>query len=77
MDSLRRAPQTTRYTIDLGIDIDAKLNALAAEKRTSKADIIRRAIEAYSYLVRNTDGKNTKVAIANDDDRILKEIILP
>ncbi len=44
---------------------------------TSEADVIRRAVAAYSYLKKaQKAGKNAKIAIT-EDDKVTKEILLP
>lgn len=69
---------TTRYTIDLDAAFDEKLSSLASEKRTTKAEIIKRALATYSMLSLQApiDSKN-KVSITDQDDHVLKDIIIP
>jgi len=72
------ANNTTRYTIDLDAAFDEKLSALAAEKHTTKAEIIKRALATYNMLSTQApiNSKN-KVSITDEDDRVLKDIIIP
>lgn len=72
------ANKTTRYTIDLDQAFDEKLSTLAAEKRTTKAEIIKRALATYNMLSAQAPiNSNTKVSITNDEDKVLKDIIIP
>lgn len=67
-----------QYTIDLDKNFDAKLAALADQKGTLKAEIIKRALATYSFLsdqiFKNPSGK---VSITMGDDGVLKDIIIP
>lgn len=65
-----------RFTVDFGENFDKLLTDLAAEKQTTKAEIIRRAVASYAVLNQNTsDGK--KVSITDERDRVIKDIVLP
>ena len=69
---------TTRYTIDLDKAFDASLAKLAEKKGTTKADIIRRALATYSFLSTQTaDNPQRKVSITNNEDKVLKDLMLP
>ena len=48
------APTLARYTIDVDEDFDRLLTSLAQERSSTKADVIRRAVSSYSYLVKDT-----------------------
>lgn len=67
-----------RYTIDFDDDFDKTLTELVkTSDATTKADVIRRAVATYSYLKKaQKTGKNTKVALT-EDDKVTKEIVLP
>ena len=67
-----------RYTIDFDDDFDKTLTDLVKNSdATTKADVIRRAVAAYSYLKKaQKTGKNAKIAIT-EDDKVTKEIVLP
>lgn len=67
-----------RYTVDLSEDIESLMTGLAKEKRTTKAEILRRALASYGFLIRSTDpDKGTKVSITDENDRVLKDVVLP
>ena len=70
--------KTTRYTIDLDKTFDGKLAALAEQKGTSKAEIIKRALATYSFITEQAP-KNSgkKVSITSNDDKVLKDIVIP
>lgn len=67
-----------RYTIDFDDSFDKTLTDLVkTSDATTKADVIRRAVAAYSYLKKAQQaGKNAKIAIT-EDDKVTKEIVLP
>jgi metal-responsive CopG/Arc/MetJ family transcriptional regulator len=66
-----------RFTIDIDQQFSDTLDRLA--NGGSKADVIRRAVQTYSYLKsevpNNEVGK--RVSITNNDSVIEKDIILP
>jgi hypothetical protein len=67
-----------RYTIDFDNDFDETLKELVKSTgATTKADVIRRAVASYSYLKKQQQAnKDAKVAIT-EDDKVIKEIVLP
>ena len=67
-----------RYTIDFGKDFDERLSQLAKHKGTTKAEIIRRAVATYAFLAQQTEVEDgIKVSITDDEDQVLKDVILP
>ena len=65
-----------RYTVDFGEKFDRLLTELARSDETTKSEIIRRAVAAYSYLRSEAhDGK--KVSITNAQDQVVKDVVLP
>lgn len=67
-----------RYTIDMDADFEKVLDSLAKDKGRTKAEIIRRAVASYSFLDQQVDPKaGTKVSITNQDDRVIKDVVLP
>jgi len=67
-----------RYTIDFENNIEQALRALSKKKHVSKAEIIRRALASYKYLIDNVyDSCDRKVSITDNKDRVLKDIVLP
>jgi predicted transcriptional regulator len=66
-----------RYTIDVDQDFDRLLTNLAREKGSTKADVIRRAVSSYSYLIKETSNDpGKKVSITSPEDKVLKDVIL-
>ena len=67
-----------RYTIDFDDNFDKTLTDLVkTSDATTKADVIRRAVAAYSYLKKAQQAtKNAKIAIT-ENDKVTKEIVLP
>lgn len=67
----------TRYTIDVDEDFDRLLTNLAQERGSTKADVIRRAVSSYSYLIKETSNDpGKKVSITSPEDKVLKDVVL-
>ncbi len=68
-----------RYTIDFDDRFDETLSELIkTTDATTKADVIRRAVASYSFLKKQQRlNKDTKVAITDQDNHVLKEVVLP
>ena len=66
-----------RYTIDIDDQFDKTLNGLA--NGGSKADVIRRAVQTYSYLKSQVPDQNSdrRVSITDADGNVKKDVILP
>jgi predicted transcriptional regulator len=65
-----------RITIEFPEQVDKILRELAQKGDTSKVDIIRRALALYNYVNKEVKEKDLKLTIANEDDKIVKEIVL-
>lgn len=65
-----------RITIEYSDQADAILRHLAKKGHTSKVDVIRRALALYNYVNKEVKEKNLKLAVANANDKVLKEIVL-
>jgi Arc/MetJ-type ribon-helix-helix transcriptional regulator len=65
-----------RITIEFPEQIDAILKELSEKGHTSKVDVIRRALALYNYVNKEVKEKDLKLAVAGEDDKILKEIVL-
>ena len=65
-----------RLTIEFPEQVDKLLKELAEKGDTSKVDVLRRALALYSYVNKEVKEKDLKLAVANDEDKILKEIVL-
>jgi len=67
-----------RYTIDFAEDFDTFLSNLASAEGTTKSELIRRALAYYSFIRNETlKGPGHKVSITNQDDVVLKDIVVP
>lgn len=67
-----------RLTIQFPERTSKILEELSEENEVTKTEVLRRAVALYKYLneeVRKGKGKN-KVVIADEDDKILKEIAM-
>ena len=65
-----------RITREFPEQVDKILKELAAQGHTSKVDVIRRALGLYNYVHKEVKEKNPKLTLANEEDKILKEIVL-
>lgn len=67
-----------RLTIQFPERTSKILEELSEDNEVTKTEVLRRAVALYKYLneeVRKGKGKN-KVVIADEDDKILKEIAM-
>ena len=65
-----------RITIEFPEQVDKILRDLAEKGDTSKVDVIRRALALYNYVNKEVKEKDLKLAVADEEDKILKEIVL-
>ena len=65
-----------RITIEFPEQVDKILRDLAEQGDTSKVDVIRRALALYNYVNKEVKEKDLKLAVADEEDKILKEIVL-
>ena len=65
-----------RITIEFSEQLDNILKDLAQEGNTSKVEIIRRALALYNYVNKEVKHKDLKLSVTNDNDELLKEIVL-
>jgi predicted transcriptional regulator len=68
-----------RFTIDFDNDFDKTLSDLVKNTdATTKADVIRRAVASYSFLKKQQKAnRDSKLVIADQNDKVLKEVVLP
>jgi predicted transcriptional regulator len=66
-----------KLTVEFNDKMNDILEKLAEEKRTSKVDVLRRAVALYRYLdsEQNQD-ENQKVSITKNN-KVVKDIVLP
>ena len=65
-----------RLTIEFPEQVDEILKKLAEKGDTTKVDIIRRALALYNYVNLEVKEKKLKLAVSNDKDEVIKEIVL-
>ncbi len=65
-----------RLTIQFPEKTDEILSYLATKQNISKTEVLRRALSLYKYLDREARDKGYKVTIADENDKVLKEIVL-
>jgi len=66
-----------RLTVQFPEKTSEMLSELAQQGEISKTEVLRRALSLYKYLedeVRQEKGR--KVAIADEEDKIVKEIVM-
>jgi hypothetical protein len=68
-----------RYTMDFGDKFDDLVAKLAQDKGITKAELIRRAVATYNYLTNETQDnkKGLKVSLSDQENKVLKDVILP
>ena len=67
-----------KLTVQFGDKMNQLLEELAAEKGTTKTEIIRRALAMYRYLDKETSDGTKRVSVTSaKTDKILKDVILP
>jgi predicted transcriptional regulator len=66
-----------RFTVEFPEDVDKMLGKLAESEKTSKREVIRRALALYNYLQESgvKAGGDKKVSITDKQDKILKDIL--
>ena len=77
MKRWRKEPKVSRFTIDLSGDYDRTLSNLVADKGSSKADIIRKALVTYAALTSEAKPDEGRHVSITKDGEIEKDIILP
>ncbi len=65
-----------KLTLQFNDKLDAILSELAVKEGLPKTQVVRRAI-ALLRFVETEKEKGNKLAIADKDDRVLKEIVSP
>jgi predicted transcriptional regulator len=66
-----------KLTVEFNDKMNETLEQLAEEKKTTKVDVLRRAVALYKYLdEEQNQGDNKRVSITQNDN-ILKDIVLP
>lgn len=65
-----------RLTVDVADSLDKLLTDQAQAKGITKTELIRRAVASYATL--NSElARGRRVTIADNEDRVLKEIVIP
>lgn len=65
-----------RYTVDFTDDLDKIISTISEEKGITKAEVIRRALTYYAVLEAETDNIHRKISITDEDDQIIKQLVL-
>jgi hypothetical protein len=66
-----------RFTIDTDQQFDQNLNDLVNMTGGTKADVLRKALATYKYLKTEDQQPQNKVSITNQDNAVVKDVILP
>ncbi len=66
-----------RMTIEFSDQVDKILKSLAKKNQTTKVEILRRAISLYDYVEKETGGEKDQKLSITDEEKIIKDIILP
>ena len=65
-----------RLTVQFPEQTSKILDELSEHDQVSKTEVLRRALALYKYLEKETRDTNKKIAIADEHDKILKEIVI-
>jgi hypothetical protein len=52
------------------------LEELSSEDQVSKTEVLRRALAVYRYLEKETRGGKRKVAITDENGKVIKELLI-
>ncbi|MGI4789778.1 MAG: hypothetical protein ACRYFS_13120 [Janthinobacterium lividum] len=66
-----------QYSVNFADNFDQVLSVASKKQGTTKADIIRKAVASYVYLSKETADPNRKVSITDDQNRVIKDVMLP
>ena len=67
----------SKLTVEFNSKMDEILADLAEDKGTTKADVLRRAVALYKYIDSQLSPENRRHLAITEDDRIVKEIVVP
>ena len=65
-----------KLTVEFNEGMNEMLQELAARDKTTKVDIVRRALALYRYVIEETDKPGKRRLAIADDEKVIKEIIL-
>ena len=65
----------SRFTVEFPDKADQILKQLAEKDKTTKVDILRRALALYDYVHKEAVEKDMKLAIADEGNQV-KEVIV-
>jgi hypothetical protein len=65
-----------RLTVQFPEETSRILAELSEKDHMSKTEVLRRALALYMYLEKQTSEGKHKIAIADENDRIVKEIVI-
>ncbi len=66
-----------RMTIEFSKQVDDLLKELAKKNNTTKVEVLRRALSLYDYVEKETSKEQNRRLSITDEDKIIKDIILP
>jgi predicted transcriptional regulator len=66
-----------KLTVEFNDKMNGTLEQLAADKGTTKVDVLRRAVALYKYLDSEQKESGDKKVSITQGDNILKDIVLP
>jgi hypothetical protein len=66
-----------RYTLTFSEEFEELLASLAEAEGISKADVLRNSAVLYRYLDNELSKGKRKLAIIDEEERVIKEIVLP
>lgn len=66
-----------RMTIEFSKQVDDLLKELAKKNNTTRVEVLRRALSLYDYVEKETSKEQNRRLSITDEDKIIKDIILP
>ena len=66
-----------RLTVQFPDRTTEMLTELAARDQATKTEVINRALALYRYLQKETRDRNHRIAVVDENDKIVKEIVMP
>jgi predicted transcriptional regulator len=64
-----------RMTVTFDSDTEKRLDNLANDLQTTKADVVARALSLYDYAARATRKGRNKLSLTDESDKVVKDLI--
>ena len=64
-----------RLTVDISLEVYQHIEEMAWQSRSTKADVMRKSLGLMSVALSTKQKKDERIAIVNDKDEVVTEII--